>query len=336
MWKSLVLLTFVTLFAACTAKPAPTSASESDGQTRASVTIVPTATLVTQGASTAPSLPTAEPRVNSTSTVAPNTAGSPPLASAFTLSVSEATRTIPRYRRNQWKHWIDQDSDCHNTRAEVLLDEALGRVILDGCRVVSGQWIGLYTGIAASDASVLDVDHMVPLANAHRSGGWAWDASRKQAFANDLRDKDHLIAVTASANRSKGARGPEDWRPPDSSYWCKYATDWARIKDTWNLSVTPAELAAIKDMLRGCPSEVAIVVADNPELLPEFLPTAAPVIPSDALHYDPFGADRDCGDFGRWIHAQAFYEAAGGPQKDPHRLDGDKDGVACTSLAGAP
>ena len=36
-------------------------------------------------------------------------------------------------------------------------------------------------------------------------------------------------------------------------------------------------------------------------------------------------------DFSSQAEAQAFYEAAGGPAEDPHRLDGDHDGVACES-----
>lgn len=50
--------------------------------------------------------------------------------------------------------------------------------------------------------------------------------------------------------------------------------------------------------------------------------------------YDPNGPDRDCGDFRTHSAAQAFFEAAGGPARDPHRLDGDNDGVACESLPG--
>ncbi|MFQ3542848.1 thermonuclease family protein [Halobacillus rhizosphaerae] len=54
---------------------------------------------------------------------------------------------------------------------------------------------------------------------------------------------------------------------------------------------------------------------------------------STGLKYDPNGPDRDCGDFDTHADAQAFFEAAGGPQSDPHRLDGnDKDGIACESL----
>lgn len=51
-----------------------------------------------------------------------------------------------------------------------------------------------------------------------------------------------------------------------------------------------------------------------------------------SLAYDPNGSDRDCGDFASQEEAQAFYEAAGGPASDPHRLDGEGDGVACESL----
>lgn len=54
-----------------------------------------------------------------------------------------------------------------------------------------------------------------------------------------------------------------------------------------------------------------------------------------ALPYDPDGPDRDCGDFESRPVAQRFFEAAGGPAEDPHRLDGDDDGLACESLPGS-
>lgn len=68
-------------------------------------------------------------------------------------------------------------------------------------------------------------------------------------------------------------------------------------------------------------------------------PTPAPTLepapittPSGSLPYDPNGPDRNCGDFATHAEAQAFYEAAGGPARDPHGLDGDGDGVACETL----
>lgn len=70
-------------------------------------------------------------------------------------------------------------------------------------------------------------------------------------------------------------------------------------------------------------------------LTPTLIPAVEPVptaTPSTSLPYDPNGPDRDCGDFASHAEAQAFYEAAGGPARDPHRLDGDSDGVACEDL----
>jgi len=40
--------------------------------------------------------------------------------------------------------------------------------------------------------------------------------------------------------------------------------------------------------------------------------------------------DKDCGDFQTWQEAQSFFETA--KPGDPHRLDGDRDGIACESL----
>ena len=86
------------------------------------------------------------------------------------------------YDRKAWKHWVDVDKDCQNTRHEVLLEESLGPVTFKtskNCRVVSGSWLGAYSGNVFTDASQLDIDHLVPLKEAHESGGYAWDAYRK-------------------------------------------------------------------------------------------------------------------------------------------------------------
>lgn len=68
---------------------------------------------------------------------------------------------------------------------------------------------------------------------------------------------------------------------------------------------------------------------------------AAPLRPSAAassassaanLRYEPFGPDRDCGDFATQREAQVFFAAAGGPANDRHRLDRDGDGRVCETL----
>ena len=180
---------------------------------------------------------------------------------------------------------------------------------------------------------------MVPLANAHRSGGWHWSKDRKRDYANDLSYPNHLIAVQSSANRRKGSKGPEDWKPPRREYWCQYATDWAAVKQAWGLTATQREAAALQEMLAACeqPPALTIVAADDLPLPPTPTPAASEgeaQSPSTGveLRYDPHGPDRDCGDFQTHAQAQAFYEAAGGPAQDPHRLDADGDGIACASL----
>ena len=132
------------------------------------------------------------------------------------LAVAPVAADIPGYDRDEWRHWNDVDRDCQNARHEVLIEESTTPVTFksdERCRVATGNWTGPYTATEVDDPSRLDIDHMVPLANAHRSGGWAWDRDRKAAFANDLEFPGHLIATTAKANRAKGADGPEDWRP---------------------------------------------------------------------------------------------------------------------------
>lgn len=61
-------------------------------------------------------------------------------------------------------------------------------------------------------------------------------------------------------------------------------------------------------------------------------PTPVATLSTVGLPYDPNGPDRDCGHFTTHEQAQAFFIAAGGPGRDPHRLDGDNDGIACESL----
>ena len=96
--------------------------------------------------------------------------------------------------------------------------------------------------------------------------------------------------------------------------------------------MTSAEWNALDGMLGSCDQRLAVV------LLLETVPTATlvPAPTPSAQIYDPFGSDRNCGDFDTWVGGQEFYEAAGGRQLDRHRLDRDRDGIACESLPGAP
>ena len=169
------------------------------------------------------------------------------------------TAVIPAYDRSDWKHWIDADGDCQNTRNEVLVRDSTVPVTFkaraDGkqCSVESGRWVDPYSSEVFTEPKKLDIDHFVPLQNAHLSGGWSWDNQKRQDYANNLDDPEHLLAVKASLNRQKGAKGPENWKPPNQQFWCEYGEEWEHIKLTWQLTMTTAEAAAVQELKQHCP-----------------------------------------------------------------------------------
>ena len=123
------------------------------------------------------------------------------------ITVSTIPSNLPTYDRHDWKHWADADRDCQDARQEVLVAEsrsAPGFRTDRKCRVTSGEWLAPYTAAVVTDPGKLDVDHMVPLGNAHVSGAWQWSAGQKELYANHLGDPQHLIAVTASATARRG------------------------------------------------------------------------------------------------------------------------------------
>ena len=102
------------------------------------------------------------------------------------------------------------------------------------------------------------------------------EKERKRQYANDLSYEGHLIAAKASANRSKGSDGPEEWRPPDRGYWCQYAIDWGEIKETWELTASAAEADALAEMLKTCAPTQTLVVVLTDEVQPVTSPLATP------------------------------------------------------------
>ena len=253
----------------------PTSVAEAPKPT----SVPPTAAPPTPLPSTATPAPRAA-SISPTATSVQNKLTQPSSGLAFSLEINEIAADLPKYVRGDWKHWIDEDKDCQNTRHEVLIEESLKTVTFKGdkrCQVAMGEWLAPFTGDTVTDATKLDVDHMVPLKNAHDSGGWAWDKGKKAAYANEMGHADHLIAVTASANRQKGASGPERWKPANQDYWCDYAIDWVQIKADWGLSATKAEWTALQEMIATCDSSPSITVIPSKAEPP---PTAKPVIPT--------------------------------------------------------
>ncbi len=239
------------------------------------------------------------------------------------------------YDRGLFEHWTDDDGDGCDTRAEVLQAESATPVVEGaGCTVVTGAWLSIYDGYSTPNADELEVDHLVALHEAWRSGASTWAPDRRRAFANDLGHPGALVAVTAAMNRSKGDRDPASWQPPNRAAWCLYATDWIAVKARWDLTVDDAEATALRNMLAGCGAAPTTTTAPPPPPPP---PVVAPVplVPTPAPSGDchpsypgvcipPAPPDLDCGD----IPHRRFTVLP----PDPHGFDGnDNDGLGCES-----
>ncbi|UPZ27595.1 HNH endonuclease family protein [Streptomyces sp. LRE541] len=178
-----------------------------------------------------------------------------PLAEAVDLLPS-AVESRDGYQRTSFKHWVDADRDGCSTRAEVLIAESRTEPTIEaGCKVTAGEWYSYYDGVTLTAPSGLDIDHMVPLAEAWDSGARDWTAARREAYANDLGADRSLIAVTARSNRSKSDQDPADWTPPLADARCTYTTDWVVTKLRWQLAVDDREREALAGLAAGCGQE---------------------------------------------------------------------------------
>lgn len=159
------------------------------------------------------------------------------------------------YSRSKFGNdWIDADGDGLDTRAEVLIDESKTSVTISGGIVRTGTWVSLYDNLTWTVGTDVDIDHVVALSEAWKSGAYRWSASRRLAYANDLGAPWSLRAVTDNVNQSKGDRDPASWLPPYRASTCTYLVGWVAVKLRWGLSVDAAEKSAIADAWssRGC------------------------------------------------------------------------------------
>lgn len=244
----------------------------------------------------------------------PNPTGTPPPATPPLASPT------PEYDRDEWGGWIDADGDCQNTRAEVLIEESLVEVALDGCRVVEGEWFDPWSGMTYYSARYVDIDHHVPLYHAHNAGGSAWDEDLKTEFANDA---ENLNARSSSLNRIKGAKGPDEWRPPEESSHCEYARQWEDVKKKYRLTIDGSERRALDKMLATC--DPSMPTPTPPLRYLPVQPTPTPVPTEKA--YD---SCEEAGAAGEERVVGTKGPGRGFPSgMVPSARDGDKDGVVC-------
>ncbi|WP_068546554.1 HNH endonuclease family protein [Thalassotalea crassostreae] len=145
-----------------------------------------------------------------------------------------SSNNLTYYKRSQFgSGWADLDKDCQNSRMEALVSQSVGPVHFKDakqCKVRAGKWISPFTGNVIYDASVIDIDHVVPLKWAWDHGASDWSYSQRVAFANDPAN---LLSVERGLNRQKGAKGVDEWLPPANQ--CQYISRFMRVMKTYKL-----------------------------------------------------------------------------------------------------
>ncbi|MEU9125945.1 DUF1524 domain-containing protein [Streptomyces sp. NPDC048506] len=181
----------------------------------------------------------------------------PPSTSTARAELAALTVAAPHsmdgYARDKFDIWSKQPDGC-TTRQEVLARD--GKNVQDkpgSCQPASGSWYSVYDDATVTDVAQATIDHMVPLAEAWRSGADTWTNDQRKAFGNDLKDPQLLIA-SESSNSSKSDSGPADWKPTNHTFWCTYAKDYTHIKSVWKLTTTDNEKKALASMLDTCTS----------------------------------------------------------------------------------
>lgn len=191
--------------------------------------------------------------VNGTGTAQAEPPAPPSAAEAQTMLeglTEEAEGSSDGYDRDKFPHWIDQGDSC-DTREAVLKRDGTGVETGSDCYPTSGTWESPYDGESWTDPSDVDIDHMVPLAEAWKSGASSWTESEREAFANNM-DVAQLLAVTDNVNQSKSDRDPAEWMPPATGYHCTYARMWIWVKDTYDMTADSAEKSALSEALGTC------------------------------------------------------------------------------------
>ncbi len=245
-----------------------------------------------------------------------------------TVRLHAAVRQLPiaretrrGYDRDRFRHWVDADGDCRDTRDEVLAAES--RVQVSGCDVRSGRWLSYYDRRSWTDSGDVDIDHLVALAEAWDSGARRWNARTRQRFANDLGDRRSLVAVTDNVNMSKSDRDPAEWLPQFGQ--CRYVREWTAVKMRWSLRVDRAERRALVRRADRC-ANTRLRVREARVVLRRSGGGDGTGGAGDSGGTDPrFGT---CGE--AIEHGYGNYVRGRDREYDWY-IDGDSDGVACES-----
>jgi uncharacterized protein DUF1524 len=301
----------------------------------------------------APAVSTSASPVESISALATRPSPSPAVAPGPSVSQAESTPAVGEvlsltallerlpitaesrtgYERDLFPTWLDADGDGCNTREEVLIAEAVvAPTVGAGCHLAGGRWTSAYDNRTLTDPAQIQIDHVVALAEAWDSGASAWTTQRRAAFANDLGEPWELIGVSGESNQAKSDNDPADWLPPLASAECPFLADYLATKVRWNLAVDPRERDALAGEIADCPGTERpfepAPAGSNDDGSGGSTPGPSsggtdagcdPAYPTVCIAPPP--PDLDCAD----IPYRRFTVLA----PDPHRFDGDHDGIGC-------
>lgn len=197
--------------------------------------------------------------------IAPETfAATADAATLESLSVDDALGGKPIYNRDHFGQAWSDDVDVeggHNgcdTRNDILRRDLTDIVVRNktrDCVIEKGKLVDPYTGSTINfvrggkKKHGVDIDHIVPLANAWYAGAYTWDEQKRRNFAND---PINLVATSLEANRIKKAKTADQWMPSNKAFTCEYAQRQIRVKSLYALTVTTREKAALAGALKSC------------------------------------------------------------------------------------
>lgn len=153
--------------------------------------------------------------------------------------------------------WTDVDGNGCDTRDDILRRD-LVQVARAGCVVRRGVLHDPYTGAAirfvrgVDTSDAVQIDHVVALADAWRTGAQRLTAVQRTALAND---PVNLFAVDGPTNTRKSDGDAATWLPPVKAFRCTYVAHQIAVKRAYRLWVTKAEKAAMARVLDRCPGQ---------------------------------------------------------------------------------
>ncbi len=189
--------------------------------------------------------------------VASPAAAAPPSAPGATTAKKELAKlkvkkeiSLSGYTRAKFPHWIDQGHSC-STREAVLKRDGLGVLTGSDCYPITGVWYSPYDGTLVTSPHKVDIEHLVALSEAWRSGAKSWSTTKRRAFANDLKHSELWIS-DHPINMDKGGKDPGRWLPPRKAFRCTYARSYVNVKYVWGLAVNTTEKKALGNLLGQC------------------------------------------------------------------------------------